>query len=285
MQKTSDLQQRNNSMNENEIVSEEVLEAMGISRPAYEEIQTIVGRLPSIDELSTLLAMWRSQGGSQGLLTWLKGQPHSSERHDYLENEMEPQSRDIKEPRVRECIEIARSLFGGSGNGDETTPVVDKTSSAYHRGDAIYMVGDVSEFFVDSEYGRKYLHLAAEPIAMEGEEETAGYIAMILESLQANGSLYTQMRIGHGGLFGTLAGSVGRVGYGFDILSCREVRLDAFLFGERGVRYIATLDEPKEDFFLQKLGEARLNCCFLGRITKNRILVDDMDFGKAARYR
>ena len=62
------------------------------------------------------------------------------------------------------------------------------------------------------------------------------------------------------------------------------MRLDAFLFGEQGVRFLTTLDEPHEDYFLQKLTEARVNCCFLGRVTKGRVLVDNMDFGPIGRY-
>ena len=132
---------------------------MGISRPAYEEVQTIIGRLPTVDELSTLLAMWQSQGERQGLLSWLKGQPHAAERHEYLENDLEPQSKEIKEPRVKECIAIARSMFGGkepAANNIFTHTNGEKQTSV-HRGDALYMIGDVSEFFVDSEYGRRRL--------------------------------------------------------------------------------------------------------------------------------
>ena len=265
-------------MNENEIVSEEVLEAMGISRPAYEEIQSIIGRLPSVDELSTLMAMWQTQAGNQGLLSWLKGQPHSIERHDYLESESEPQSREIREPRVRDCIAIARSLVTeiAAGHTDDKGFV--------HRGDALYMVGDVSELFVDSDYGRKYLHLAPDPIDIADDGEAAEYLELILDSLQSNGTLFGYCPVGKGGLFGTLVRCTAPGHTGFDILTCREVRLDAFLFGERGVRYIAALDEPNEDFFLLKLGEARVNCCFLGRATRGRILVDGMDFGSIQRY-
>ncbi|MCR4930858.1 MAG: hypothetical protein K5918_00265 [Bacteroidales bacterium] len=273
-------------MNENEIVSEDILEAMGISRPAYEEVQTIIGRLPTVDELSTLLAMWQSQGERQGLLSWLKGQPHAAERHEYLENDLEPQSKEIKEPRVKECIAIARSMFGGKEPAANNifTHTNGERQTSVHRGDALYMIGDVSEFFVDSEYGRKYLHLVSDPITMDNEQETADYLALILGSLKDNGTLFDFRRITSGGLFGTLLDITGPASLGFDILTCREVRLDAFLFGEQGVRFIATTNEPKEDFFLQKLTEARVNCCFLGRATKGRILVDGMDFGSVNRY-
>lgn len=259
---------------------------MGISRPAYEEVQTIIGRLPTVDELSTLLAMWQSQGERQGLLSWLKGQPHAAERHEYLENDLEPQSKEIKEPRVKECIAIARSMFGGKEPAANNifTHTNGERQASVHRGDALYMIGDVSEFFVDSEYGRKYLHLVSDPITMDNEQETADYLALILGSLKNNGTLFDFHRITSGGLFGTLLDITEPASLGFDILTCREVRLDAFLFGEQGVRFIATTDEPKEDFFLQKLTEARVNCCFLGRATKGRILVDGMDFGSVNRY-
>lgn len=269
-------------MNDSEIVTEEILEAMGISRPAYEEIQTIIGRLPTVDELGTLLAMWQSQGAQQGLLSWLRGQPHSTQRHDYIENELEPQGREIQEPRVKECIAIARSMFGDAKK--ETKRTDTESAAAVNRGDAIYMVGDVSEFFVDSEYGRRYLHIVSDPIVMADESETIGYLTLILDSLQASDSISCFTRVGEGGLFGTLVRMTGPKRLGFDILPCREVRLDAFLFGEKGVRFIAVLDEPREDFFLQKLTEARVNCCFLGRVTKGRVLVDDMDFGRVTEY-
>ena len=71
---------------------------------------------------------------------------------------------------------------------------------------------------------------------------------------------------------------------GYDILSPREVRLDAFLFGEEAGRYLVALDEGHDDQFLLKMDEARLNCCFLGRTTKGRILVDGYDFGPVSRY-
>ena len=88
--------------------------------------------------------------------------------------------------------------------------------------------------------------------------------------------------IGQGGLFCSLMHYTMPLGY--DILSPREVRLDAFLFGEECGRYIVSLSEEEEDQFLLKLDEARLNCCFLGRTTKNRVVVDGFDFGPVGSY-
>lgn len=269
-----------NELDSSEIVDESLLEEMGISRQVYEEVMSIVGHLPTVDELGTLVEMWKSQRTRQALLEWLKGQFHAVECHDYLENELEPESRQYQEPEVRECIEIARKLF----EGDKVSRNEEGEKSVVGRGDALYMVGDVSAFFTNSEYGRRYLHLVDNPMVMDGDEETANYIELILESLRANDALFGYRRIGRGGLFRTLMGVVAPQRFGFDILTCREVRLDAFLFGEQGVRFLAMMDEQREDFFLQKLVEARVNCCFLGRVTKDRIVVDGVDFGRSAAY-
>lgn len=269
-----------NELDSSEIVDESLLEEMGISRQVYEEVMSIVGHLPTVDELGTLVEMWKSQRTRQGLLEWLKGQFHAVECHDYLENELEPESRQYQEPEVRECIEIARKLF----EGDKVSRNEEGEKSVVGRGDALYMVGDVSAFFTNSEYGRRYLHLVDNPMVMDGDEETANYIELILESLRANDALFGYRRIGRGGLFRALMAVVAPQRFGFDILTCREVRLDAFLFGEQGVRFLTMMDEQREDFFLQKLVEARVNCCFLGRVTKDRIVVDGVDFGRSAAY-
>ena len=259
-------------MSDSDIVTQEVLEAMGISRPVWEEVQSIVGHQPTVDELSTLMAMWQTQGRRQSLLAWLRGQPHAVHLNDYLTTDHEPQSSDVREPRVKDCIAIAQQL----------APTLDGAApdGAFGAtGLAIYMVGDVSRYFGNSAYSRQVLHLADNPLPLDDEAECEAYIDMILTSLAHSGSILTLQRIAHGGLYGTLLRCCRPNRLGFDILTCREVRLDAFLFGEQGVRYIVSMNEPQEDFFLQKLVEARLNCCFLGRTTKGRILIDGMDFG------
>ena len=67
-----------------------------------------------------------------------------------------------------------------------------------------------------------------------------------------------------------------------DSLHC--LRIDAFLFGEEAGRYLVAVKEEHDDLFLLKVDEARLNCCFLGRTTKGRILIDGYDFGPVSQY-
>lgn len=252
----------------------EQVEAMGISRQAFDEVLDIIGRQPTIDELSTLLAMWESNGKQQSLYGWLRGQHHVVERNDYLYSG-DADHKSIKEPRIKECLEIAKAISSSMAS-------VSSNISISSTGLLLYMVGNVSSEFADSEYARRCLHLVGEPMADTGHEEDCEYIEMILSALTANEMVQAQMPVGQGGLFCSLLRFTAPLGY--DILVPREVRLDAFLFGEEPGRYLTVLPETSDDAFLLKMDEARLNCCFLGRTTKNRIVVDGYDFGPVSQY-
>ena len=254
-------------------VNFEQVEALGISREAYDEILDIVGRIPTIEELSTLLAMWESNGKQQSLYGWLRGQHHIVERDEYLYTGT-ADHRNLREPRVKDCLTIARDLCKNlTLNTHHLTPTT---------GLLLYMVGNVSTEFADSEYARRCLHLVDGAMATGGHDEDCQYIEMILAALQDNALLLGSMPVAEGGLFCSLLRFTAPLGY--DILTPREVRLDAFLFGEEPGRYLVAIDEPHDDQFLLKLNEARLNCCFLGRTTKSRILVDGYDFGPTSQF-
>lgn len=251
----------------------EQVEALGISHEAYDEILDIVGRIPSMEELSTLLAMWESNGKQQSLYGWLRGQRHTVEREDYLYTG-NADHRSIREPRVKDCLAIACQLC------KNLTP--NTQHSTLNTGVLLYMVGNISSEFADSEYARRCLHLVEQPMAAGGNEEDCQYIEMILAALQENQLVLSRQPVAAGGLFCSLLAFTAPLGY--DILVPREVRLDAFLFGEEAGRYLVAVDESCDDPFLLKMDEARLNCCFLGRTTKNRIMVDGFDFGAVSRF-
>ena len=275
-----DLQRIDTDSTQNEeLVSPEIMEAMGISRPAFEEVMGIIGRMPTVQELSTLLAMWEANGRQQSLYGWLKGQHHIVEKHEYLYTGTDTTHKDIREPRVKDCIVLAHELMQSS----DVQPVDETDMAFFSRSELLYMVGNVSTQFLDSEYARRCLQIVADPVKMTTVEEDVEYLRLILGSL-LDAEIITSLRpVGQGGLFVTLVhGSGGKVG--FDILTCRDIRLDAFLFGEEEGRFIVSLPERHDDFFLLKMDEARINGCFLGHVTKGRVLVDDMDFGHIDRY-
>ena len=256
-----------------QMIDFEQVEAMGISREAYDEVLDIIGRQPTIDELSTLLAMWESNGKQQSLYGWLRGQHHVVERNDYLYYGA-ADHRTIREPKVKECLDVAKELCKNSK--------LVELNSRLTTGLLLYMVGNVSSEFADSEYARRCLHLVDEPMAVGGHEEDCEYIEMILGALQSTEMVKTHAAVEQGGVFCSLLRFTAPLGY--DILVPREVRLDAFLFGEEQGRYLVALEEAQDDAFLLKMDEARLNCCFLGRTTKNRVVVDGFDFGLVSQY-
>lgn len=264
---------------EEELLTPEIMEAMGISQPALEEVESIVGRMPTVQELSTLLAMWDANGRQQSLYGWLKGQHHVVERHEYLYDGEDTTHKEVREPRVKDCIALAHQLMAGVR--EVSAPLGGKGTIS--RGENLYMVGNVSTDFLDSEYARRCLHIVAEPMKMTTVEEDIDYLELILGSLLDAGVITSARAVGKGGLFAALVESCRPVGQGkvvgFDVLTCREIRLDAFLFGEERGRYVVSLPEVQDDLFLLKMDEARVNCCFLGHATKGRVLVDDMDWG------
>ncbi|MCQ2283248.1 MAG: AIR synthase-related protein [Bacteroidales bacterium] len=257
-----------------DILTPEIVEAMGVSQPAFEEVQCIIGRMPTVQELSTLLAMWDANGRQQSLYGWLKGQHHVVEKREYLYDGDDPTHKSIKEPKVKECIALAQEIVA--------TAKVDKPPVSFSQHSLLYMVGNVSTEFLNSEYARRCLHIVANPIKMTTVDEDIEYLELILGSLQDAGVLLTCQQITEGGLFAALLSGCNKVG--FDILTCREIRLDSFLFGEDPGRFIVSLPESQDDFFLAKMDEARINCCFLGHVTKGRLLVDDFDFGDIKQW-
>ena len=168
----------------------EQAEALGISHEAYDEVLDIVGRIPTIEELSTLLAMWESNGKQQSLYGWLRGQRHTVERDEYLYSG-KADHKSIREPKVKECVEIGHSLCKGLTFGTE--------SPAFSTGTLLYMVGNVSTEFADSEYSRRCLHLVEEPMATGGHDEDCQYIEIILAALQNSGLTTAGTSIGKGG--------------------------------------------------------------------------------------
>lgn len=263
---------------EEELVTPEIVEGMGISQPVFEEVQAIIGRMPTVQELGTLMAMWEANGRQQSLLRWLKGQRHAVERHEYLYSGEDSAHTQIREPRVRECLDTALRLA--------TALPAPRGKGRFSRGENLYMVGNIGTDFLDSEYARRCLHLASAPLRLDSLSEEAEYTGLILDSLLAAGVVASCRPVRQGGLFVALAAGcrASRPKAGFDILTCREVRLDSFLFGEEPGRAVVSLSEQQDDFFLLKMEEARLNCCFLGHTTKGRLLVDDFDYGDIGRY-
>ena len=91
-------------MDDEPFVNAETAESMGVSREAYDQVTEVVGHLPNMAELSTLLAMWQSNGCQQSLYGWLKGQRHIAKRDAYIYTGEDDTYNSINEPHAKECV-------------------------------------------------------------------------------------------------------------------------------------------------------------------------------------
>lgn len=85
--------------------------------------------------------------------------------------------------------------------------------------------------------------------------------------------------VGIGGLFFTLLRDALPNELGFDITTDAEIRTDAFLFGEGMGRIVVTVDEEKENEFVDFLYDLKIPVMTLGHITKGEIRIDDQSLG------
>ena len=177
------------AIQDEELVSPEIMEAMGISQPAYEEVMGIIGRMPTVQELSTLLAMWEANGRQQSLYGWLKGQHHVVEKHEYLYTGTDTTHKDIREPRVKDCIALAHEVLQNLDPAQSTQSADQAPAPAFFsRSELLYMVGNVSTQFLDSEYARRCLHIVADPVKMTTVEEDIEYLQLIVADAWASTS-------------------------------------------------------------------------------------------------
>jgi phosphoribosylformylglycinamidine (FGAM) synthase-like enzyme len=85
--------------------------------------------------------------------------------------------------------------------------------------------------------------------------------------------------VGIGGLFFTLLRDALPNELGFDITTDAEIRSDAFLFGEGMGRIVVTVEEDKENEFVDFLYDKKIPVMTLGHVTKGEIRIDDKSLG------
>jgi phosphoribosylformylglycinamidine (FGAM) synthase-like enzyme len=85
--------------------------------------------------------------------------------------------------------------------------------------------------------------------------------------------------VGIGGLFFTLLRDALPKELGFDITTDAEIRTDAFLFGEGMGRIVVTVEEDKENQFVDFLYDQKIPVMTLGHVTKGEIRIDDQSLG------
>ena len=140
-------------------------------------------------------------------------------------------------------------------------------------GDHLFLIGQSRNDINSSEYLHKVLGVAFSPAPhFELEEEFA--LQELIKTLIAEQHIVSAHDVSEGGLFVTLTESGFNRELGFNIDTHKNIRKDAFLFGEAQSRVVVSVNEKQLDRFAEKL--TALNRPFekLGHVTEGDLVID-----------
>ena len=146
------------------------------------------------------------------------------------------------------------------------------------KGNNIFLIGRSVDDLGSSEYLEFYHRISDSPLpAFDIDVELKIHDA--LKKLNKMDLIRSASPVGKGGLFFTLLRAAIPNGFGFDITSDAEIRLDSFLFGEAMGRILVDVESEKEDEFVDVLAGMGMPFFTLGHVTKGEIRIDDVSFG------
>ncbi|MFO7874439.1 MAG: phosphoribosylformylglycinamidine synthase subunit PurL [Bacteroidales bacterium] len=189
------------------------------------------------------------------------------------------------------------SFYNQSGSGKYIgavfpTPVIgmlgllpDKTKMTglgfQNTGDTIYLIGQSRNDINASEYVYSYHGERLTPAPFFDLEEEYRVQDIVKKLIRAN-LVRSAHDVSDGGLFITLFEKAKVNGLGFSIDSNKEVRRDAFLFGESQSRVVVSVDTKEEKAFVNMLSQANVAYERLGVVEGDKALVDGEQFGTIA---
>jgi len=147
-----------------------------------------------------------------------------------------------------------------------------------HKGDVIFLIGTSRNDINSSEYLVSYhnVRLSPPPFFDSKEEMEVHNVIKMLIGQKLVCSVHD---VSNGGLFMTLIESCLPIGFGFDLTSDSDIRLDAFLFGESQSRVVVSVSPEKQSDFIDFMIKTGVGFTALGHVTKGEMRVDDNSFG------
>jgi phosphoribosylformylglycinamidine synthase len=163
--------------------------------------------------------------------------------------------------------------------------------------DKIYLVGKAKNCISSSEYLYSYLNIAASPAPIFNLEEEFA-LQTVISKLIENKAIQSAHDISDGGLFIALVESSLASGFGFSVstvsrykrseiarnlstlfgydgTSSKDIRLDAFLFGESQSRVVVSVSAKQEEEFLNLFEDSGIAVTKIGEVTESTNFVID----------
>lgn len=150
------------------------------------------------------------------------------------------------------------------------------------EGDKIYLLGTSRNDINSSEYLHKIVGKEFSPAPYFNMEEE-WKLQKTLEQLISNKIISSAHDVSEGGLFTALCESGFPGQMGFSIFLSKEIRGDAFLFGEAQSRVVVSVEPEKEDHFMQHLNGFQAE--ELGQVTSGHVFVNEESWGKIGDWK
>ena len=152
------------------------------------------------------------------------------------------------------------------------------TPSLKKKGNNILLIGRSFNDINASEYLDHFHEIKNSPLMQFNLSFESKLMAAVKELIK-NNLVASASPVGIGGLFFTLLREALPHELGFDITTDAEIRSDAFLFGEGMGRIVVSVDEDKENDFVDFLYDRKIPVMTLGHVTKGEIRIDDQSLG------
>ncbi|MCC6252574.1 MAG: phosphoribosylformylglycinamidine synthase subunit PurL [Bacteroidia bacterium] len=154
------------------------------------------------------------------------------------------------------------------------------TGIGFHKvGDLIYLIGESKNDINSSQYLYSYVGVKNSPAPyfdLDTEYEVQNTIKTLIEKeliLSANDC-------SDGGLFIAVLESAIASDLSFHIHTDKNIRKDAFLFGEAQSRVIVSIDASQKQSFEQALKQTKTAFFELGKVAKREVIIDGESYGQ-----
>jgi phosphoribosylformylglycinamidine synthase II len=144
------------------------------------------------------------------------------------------------------------------------------------EGDLIYLIGKSKNCIGSSEYLHKLCKVELSPAPSFDLQEEFAVQQKVLKLIDEK-LIVSAHDIAEGGLFVSLIESAKQRSLGFHITSHKDIRKDAFLFGESQSRIVVSVKAAMKDAFEQAMAETDSE--YLGAVSANEILIDGENWG------
>ncbi len=151
-------------------------------------------------------------------------------------------------------------------------------------GDEIYLLGETQNDLGSSEYIRTVHGIEFSNVPsfdLDEEFELQASIKALIEQ----GLILSAHDVADGGLFACLLESGMAGAKGFEITTAKNIRKDAYLFGESQSRVVVSVSAAQKEAFLQFMADSDTPCSLIGTVTEQGIKVDGQDFGMIENWK